>query len=258
MKTRDRFSSFCFAGVNQQSPLTPGPSPARGEGRMRLGDGLLRKSRAFADSFLPSPPEGEGPGVRGQRAPDPQRSHKLTLLLALALLATFAAPLAAADDPAALLTQAKTHLAKGRYEEALEVFHRAATAKADPVAVALGESHAQQATGAWEDAEKTLDAALVAAPKDPRLLARRAQLHFLRGRLADAEKSAESARQADRENILARLVLADLYAETGRLDEANEAYRWFIRYYNERQPEDAASLLWVAEGSIQYARWNHN
>ncbi len=159
---------------------------------------------------------------------------------------------------AALLTQAKTHLEKGRYEEALEVFHRAATAKADPVAVAIGESQAQQAIGGWEDAEKTIVTALAAAPQEPRLLARRAELHLLRGQLADAEKVAERARRIDRENLLARLVLADVAAETGRLDEANESYRGFIRYYNERQPEDAASLLLCARGSIQYARWNHN
>jgi cellulose synthase operon protein C len=176
----------------------------------------------------------------------------------LALLAIFAAPLRAADDPAALLTQAKTHFEKGRYEEALEAYHRAAAAKADPVAVALGVSDARQAVGAWEEAEKAIVAALAAAPQDPRLLARRAELHLLRGQLADAEKVAESARRRDRENLLARLVLADVAAQTGRLDEANESYRYFIRYYNERQPEDAASLLLCARGSIQYARWNHN
>jgi cellulose synthase operon protein C len=166
--------------------------------------------------------------------------------------------LAAAESADALLTQARTHFAKGRYEEAIEVFQRAAAAKADPVAVALGESQARQAIGAWEEAEKTIDAALVRAPKEPRLLARRAELHVLRGQFAAAEKLADVALHADPENLRARLVLADVYAETGRLTEANEAYRWFIRYYNQRQPEDAASLLLVARGSIQYARWNHN
>ena len=192
------------------------------------------------------------------RWPGPASGTRCRLLVGITLLLTIAAnsPLLAAEDGAALLTQARTHLAKGRYEEALEVFERAGKAKADPVAVAIGESQAQQATGAWEKAEKTIDAALGPAPQDVRLLARRSELHLLRGRLAEAEKVAESARREDRENLLARLVLADVYAETGRTDEANEAYRWFIRYYNERQPEDAASLLWVAEGAIQVRlRW---
>jgi tetratricopeptide (TPR) repeat protein len=185
-------------------------------------------------------------------------TRRLVIFFALLLTLAGGSPLFAAEEGAALLAQARTHLAKGRYEEAIEVFERAGKAKADPVLVALGESQARQAVGAWEEAEKTIDAALSRAPQEVRLLARRGELHLLRGRLAEAEKVAESVRREDRENLLARLVLADVYAETGRSEEANEAYRWFIRYYNERQPEDAVSLLWVAEGAIQYARWNHN
>lgn len=176
----------------------------------------------------------------------------------LVLLFATVSALPAADDAAAILAQARTHLAKGRYEEALETFHRAAAAKADAVAVAIGESQARQAIGAWEEAEKTIDGALAGAPAEPRLLARRAELHFLRGRFELAEKLAQNARRIERDNPLAHLILADVAAETGRLDEANEGYRWFIRYYNERQPEDAATLLLIARGSIKYARWNHN
>ncbi len=213
--------------------------------------------------FLVSNVPGRGLNARAKPAGLTRRLVRGALsfpgfLLALLLTIAASSPLLAADEGAALLAQARTHLAKGRYEEAIEVFERAGKVKADPVLVAIGESQARQAVGAWEEAEKTVDAALGHAPQDVRLLARRSELHLLRGRLAEAEKVAESARRGDRENLLARLVLADVYAETGRSEEANEAYRWFIRYYNERQPEDAASLLWVAEGSIQYARWNHN
>ena len=89
-------------------------------------------------------------------------------------------------------------------------------------------------------------------------MARLAELQLARGRLADAEKTAEAAVAASPDNAAARLVLADVYAQTGRFPEANAAYRWFIRFYNARQPEDAATLLLVAHGSVQYARWNHN
>jgi cellulose synthase operon protein C len=204
--------------------------------------------------FLVSNVPGRGLNARGRPAGLTRRLVIAIFVLTVALTSS----LFAAEDGAALLSQARTHLAKGRYEEAIEVFERAGKAKADAVAVAIGESQARQAVGAWEEAEKTVDAALAHAPQEPHLLARRAELHFLRGRFAQAEKVAESVRREDRENLLAHLVLADVYAQTGRTEEANEAYRWFIRYYNERQPEDAASLLWVAEGSIQYARWNHN
>jgi Flp pilus assembly protein TadD len=43
----------------------------------------------------------------------------------LVLTVASTSSLLAAEDGAALLTQARTHLAKGRYEEAIEVFERA-------------------------------------------------------------------------------------------------------------------------------------
>ncbi len=164
----------------------------------------------------------------------------------------------AADTPKELLAKAQTHLAKGRYEEAVEVLHKAAAAKADPVAVAVGLSRAKEAVGAWEDAEKLVVDASKQNSGEPKLLARLAELQLARGRLADAEKTAEAAITASSDNTTARLVLADVYAQTGRFREANAGYRWFIRLYNSRQPEDAATLLVVARGSVQYARWNHN
>jgi tetratricopeptide (TPR) repeat protein len=164
----------------------------------------------------------------------------------------------AAEDAHALLAQARTHFEKGRYEEAIELFQRAADAKANRVDVAIGQSLAQQAIGAWEKSENTIDTARSLAPQDPQLLARRAELHLLHGQFAEAEKMAETVLRSDRDNLRARLVQADIYAETGRLAEANEACRWFIRFYNDRQPDDAASLVLVARGAVQYARWNHN
>jgi tetratricopeptide (TPR) repeat protein len=167
------------------------------------------------------------------------------------------APVAAADTGKDLLAKAQSHLAKGHYEEAEEVFRKAAEAKGDPVAVVLGISRAKEAVGAWEDAEKVVADGLKQS-EHPRLLARLAELQLARGRLADAEKTAQSAIAASPDNAAARLVLADVYARTGRFQEANATYRWFIRFYNARQPEDAATLLLIARGSVQYARWNHN
>jgi tetratricopeptide (TPR) repeat protein len=164
----------------------------------------------------------------------------------------------AADTVKDLLAKAQAHLAKGRYEEAEETFRKAADAKADLVVVSIGISRAKQAVGAWEDAEKVVVEALKNQPGQPRLLARLSEVQLARGRLADAEKSAEAAVGASPDNAAARLVLAEVYAQTGRFPEANAGYRWFIRFYNARQPEDAATLLLVAHGSVQYASWNHN
>jgi tetratricopeptide (TPR) repeat protein len=177
---------------------------------------------------------------------------------ASAIVLMLSASALGADTAKELLNKAHEHLSKGRYEEAEEVFHKAADAKADPVAVALGISQAKEAVGAWEEAEKIVADAIAHQAGQPRLLARLAELHFARGRLAEAEKAAEAVVAASSDNAVARLVLADVYAQTGRFPEANAGYRWFIRYYNARQPEDAATLLLVARGSVQYARWNHN
>jgi len=163
-----------------------------------------------------------------------------------------------ADTSNDLLAKAKTHLSKGRYEEAEEVFGKAAAAKADPVAVALGISRAKEAVGAWEEAERVVTDALAHQSGQPQLQARLAELQFVRGRLAEAEKTANAVVAASPDNAVARLVLADIYALTGRFPQANAGYRWFIRFYNARQPEDAATLVLVARGSVQYARWNHN
>jgi len=117
------------------------------------------------------------------------RSAFLLLIFAVTL------PLSAssANTPKELLAKAQTHLAKGRYEEAEEVFHKAAAAKADPVAVAIGLSRAREAVGAWEEAEKLVVDASKQNSAEPKLLARLAELQLARGRLADAEKTAEAA-----------------------------------------------------------------
>jgi tetratricopeptide (TPR) repeat protein len=187
-----------------------------------------------------------------------RRGATAQVAAAFALVLMTGAAASGAEAAKELLTKAQAHLAKGRYEEAEETFRKAAAAKADPVPVALGLSRVKEALGAWEEAEKlTLDA-LKQQPAQPQLTARLAELELARGRLAEAEKTAEAAVAASPDNAAARLVLADVYAQTGRFHEANAGYRWFIRYYNSRQPEDAATLLLVARGSVEYARWNHN
>jgi cellulose synthase operon protein C len=179
-------------------------------------------------------------------------------IAAFTLVVVLSPSIFAADTAKDLLAKAQAHLAKGHYEEAEETFRKAADAKADAVAVSVGISRTRQAVGAWEDAEKVVVEAIKNQSGQPRLLARLSEVQLARGRLADAEKSAEAAVGASPDNAAARLVLAEVYAQTGRFPEANAAYRWFIRFYNAHQPEDAATLLLVAHGSVQYASWNHN
>ena len=163
----------------------------------------------------------------------------------------------AADAEPDVFAAAQTHLQKGRIEEAREAFEELAEAKADPLRVAVGMSRCAQAEGELGQGATILEAALKAAPKSAELWARLAEVQFQQGQYEASEKSAGKAIELDAELPLPRLVRADVYTQTGRITQADEEYRWFVRYYNRAQPKDAETLLLVGRGSAQYARW-HN
>jgi len=158
------------------------------------------------------------------------------------------------------LIAATEHRLRGRYDEALEAYEivlgQSDLAEADRISVWLGQSRIYEETGRWEDAEETITSALAAQPKSAALLARHGELCLLRGRYAEARKLAEAGIAQDSQHVHSRLVLANGLAETGELDEAAKAYRWFTQYYNRSAPKDAETLVWVGEGAAQYARWN--
>ncbi|MEX1095183.1 MAG: tetratricopeptide repeat protein [Planctomycetales bacterium] len=178
-------------------------------------------------------------------------------VLALWLLVAIGRPALAEDrlKPAAA-DAAREHFQKGRYAEAREAF--AALLDDDPTAVAaaIGLSRAHQAEGAWAEAQAALEQAIAGHPQAAALPARLGEVLFRRSRYAEAEKRANEAIALDPDQPLAHLVRAQALAETGRLDAADGEYRWFVRYYNRAQPADAETLLLVAEGSLQYARWH--
>ncbi|MBW3542848.1 MAG: tetratricopeptide repeat protein, partial [Planctomycetes bacterium] len=178
-------------------------------------------------------------------------------LASLLAFITVSMSLAFADDnEPGPFAEAREHLQKGRYAEAIEAYDKLAQAGANPVDLSLGKSLAHQAEGRWQEATDLLLAASRAEPRSPLVWARLAEVQFRQGRFDDAAKAVEQALKLDGKQPLARLVQADLYAEAGRIQEANNAYRWFVRYYNAEQPEDAETLLVVARGAVQYARWN--
>src|SRR5207248_454 len=94
------------------------------------------------------------------------------------------------------------------------------------------------------------------SPRDARLLAHLGELHLTQGRFDEAGRAVAKAREIDAELPEARLVEADLNAALGRLKEADDGYHWFVKFYNRAQPEDAETLLLVAHGASQYARWH--
>ncbi len=172
------------------------------------------------------------------------------------LYASLTAASFAFGDDAVRFETARVHLQKGRYEEALGVYAELASQGADRAKIALGRSRALQSQGKWTRATEVLEAAVKSAPESALLWARLADVQFRQGRYTDAEQPVAEAMKRDQKQPLAHLVRADLFTETGRLKQAEKEYRWFVQYYNSAQPKDAETLLLVARGAAQYARWN--
>jgi cellulose synthase operon protein C len=182
-------------------------------------------------------------------------SVRFAVKLLLAGLTVFLAAERARCDESAELGQATEHLQKGRYDEAAESFTLILasddeTAKARAV---IGLSRALEAQGEYTAAIQRLSK--LSQPTAD-VLARTAQLQFLIGRLEESAASCEAALKADVDQPLAHMILARLYADAGELKQAGDEFRWFVRFYNRKQPKDAETLLLVAEGAGEYARWN--
>ncbi len=111
-------------------------------------------------------------------------------------------------------------------------------------------------TGNREAAERELAAWRQAAPKSAAAAAFAAELAFEKGDFDVADKAVAEALTRDEDHLRARLIAARLLAARGKLKEADEAYRWFVRYYNRKQPKRADDLVLVAEGAAVYASWN--
>ncbi len=177
----------------------------------------------------------------------------------VALVCLLVRLVASAADVESQVAAARVHLQSGRYEQAADAYRELLSQdNGQPQAVrlaTLGLSESLEARGLWDAAVGVVRDALEQQPDDPALLARLAELQFLRGDYAAAEQTAAAALRHDGDQLRARLVQAHVFTETGRLDAALTEYRWFVRYYNRAQPTDAESLLLVAEGSLQYARW---
>ena len=165
-------------------------------------------------------------------------------------------PAYAAGPNAARFEQAHVHFQKGRIDEAIEVYDSLADAKADPQQLSIGKSRCFEFRGDWKEATETIEAAVKALDGSALLKTRLAELYLAQGRFDDAGRSVAAALKIDADLPQARLVEADLYAATGRLKLADEGYHWFIKYYNHTQPDDSDTLLVVARGTSQYARWH--
>jgi Tfp pilus assembly protein PilF len=176
------------------------------------------------------------------------RAHHLCLpFLGLVLLATTA-------SGQQTLTDADKLRLTGRYEEAAKAYDD--LLEQEPVTATLGLARCREAVGRYPESERVLSAAIEKYPKAAVLPAELARLAFERGDHATAQRHAEAALALDKNQLLARLVTADLHAAAGRLKEAAAAYEWCVDHYNARDKfTDPDELRIIGLAAAQAARW---
>ena len=161
---------------------------------------------------------------------------------------------AAEPDP---LAAARKQFLTGHYGEALEAYEAILANKAETPAAdaALGAIRCRLATGEIDEAAKALAAAEIAFAKDARFPAERAALAFGQGDYQQAGAAAAAALKLDADQPLARYVSAQLDEQTGRLEAAEQDYKWFVDYYNAHNVADPDTLRLVGLATAQWARW---
>ncbi len=177
------------------------------------------------------------------------------VLVAGLLLSSTLAPAADKDDK--LLEEARVHFQKGRVDEALEVYDGLEKTDAEPARVAIGKSRCFECRGNWKEATEVLERGMRKDPRNARLLARLAEVYLEQGRFEDVSRTVGLVLEIDPDLPLSRLVEADLCTAIGKLKQADEGYHWLVKFYNQKQPDDVETLLVVAAGASQYARWRN-
>lgn len=158
------------------------------------------------------------------------------------------------DDQRPSSTDARKPFLTGKYDEAIAACQN--LQGKEPLESALGLARCQLVTGDPDAAIKILTAAAKAYPKDARLPAELAQLAFERGDHNEAQKHVKRSLELDSNSPLARWVQAELYRTSGRMKEADAAYKWFVDHFNAQEIRDSDTLRLVGRAAAQYARWN--
>lgn len=157
--------------------------------------------------------------------------------------------------------EARQRLLRGNYAEARELYAALAKEAQHKATAAVGISRAWQAQGEYERALQAVEVALKDGPHTD-LLARQAELLYFRGRWDEAAASAAKAIERSGENLLARWVQGQILRDKGELDKADEAFRWFVRTYTERDNMDKPftdpdELVIIGLAAAERARWHH-
>ena len=160
-------------------------------------------------------------------------------------------------DVAAAIAEAHAHRQSGRYDEALEAYAALAGQPLEleqQIDVTLGRSRVLEETGDWDAATESVRSLAQEQP-DAVLWSRLAELEYRQGRYEQAQLAVEAALKLDGKAARAHVIEGHLLRERGDFDKAISAYLWCVRYYNRAQPKEADTLLALAEGSLEYARW---
>ncbi len=174
---------------------------------------------------------------------------KLVVLTCLTWAWALPAALTAAEDD---LARARRLLLTGKYAEAAEIYEPLAGRRP---AAALGLARSLAARGEYDEAAQALTSC---GGEHADLQAELGRLAFDRGDYEAAKTHVAEALRLDADQLLARWIGGELSRTSGKLKEAQEAYRGLIRFYNEHQKEITAaeSLRWIGLAAARYARWN--
>ena len=155
----------------------------------------------------------------------------------LVLACGFPSLLRAADDE---LVEARGLLLSGKYAEAAEIYQRLA---ADNPGARLGLARSLAAEGKAGEAVRELTSGRAGdAALHPDLDAELARLAFERGDYESAERHVEAALREDANQLLARWIQGELFRSRGKVKEADEAYLWLVRFYNQHEAEIGIGL----------------
>lgn len=160
----------------------------------------------------------------------------------------------AAAAQAVDLNEARSLLLRGRYEESAEAY--TSLLEKGPLEATVGLARCRVAVGESDEAAKLLKDAIEKQPNKAELLAELAAVSFDAGDYEAARAAVDAALKNQPETLPARWIDGELLRVSGKLKEADSAYKWLVDHYNNKDVKDAESLRWVGLAAGQFARWN--
>lgn len=156
------------------------------------------------------------------------------------------------------LAAADQLLLRGNYAESEAAFEQLLDEL--PTQATLGLSRCNWQQGKIDQATKRLESQLLVSPDNAKLLAQRAWFALHTGDWGVCAESARKAIANEPDNALANWVQAELLRATGKVEQAQVAYRQQAEYFDRagKTSSDPRDLHWFAKALAQHARWNQD